>query len=420
MNWKEINEKRRLSLEKYRFYHGDYDFEDFNKSEIAKKLPRSTIGWGSRAVEMRANKTTFDCFENDELGLTSIMERYGIYDALNKLKEDILVAGCGFLGLVDGNKVLPFNAQEATGRFDWREQNLDYGAAIFNDKVTKIGNAGITVPKDYIIYEKNRTRVKRADDQEETIVPNPTGRPLMAVLTYRSTVARPFGNSTLNAAARNAIVDASRTNRQAMIAAYLYNVKVDVLLGVDSDTKVDIVPGQTGDTIAVSPNESGEIPRIGEFSQHAMAPFEDTILIAARNFCTATKLTLANLGIASDAPQSPEALEIVSDDLRDDINQWQHELGEQLKYFCLTLFMKENGLSKVDDNLREKYQATIPAFKPTYRVDMGKFGDGLYKIAEKAPGALLSRNLWRAMGLSSAEIDAAIASIQTGTNDILA
>lgn len=409
MNWEQINNLRGLSKEKYSFYLGTYKFEDFGKGKIAKELPLSRVGWGSRAVEMRGNKTVFDCFENDELEFTAIMEKYHIYEALEKIKEDVLVAGCGFMGLV-GDRVLPFTAEEAAGVFDWQELNLSYGAAVFSDKTAR-GYATDVAPDEYVVYKKDKTIIQKTGEERKELE-NSTGRPLMGVLTYRANTKRPFGKSVLNAASRAAIIDASRTTRQAMISAYHYNNKVDVLLGVDNDTELDRVESQTGDTLTVSPNENGQIPQIGEFGQHAMTPFTDTILIAARNFCTATKLTLANLGISSDAPQSPEALEIVSDDLRDDISQWHRELGEELKYLCMTLFMYEQGISEIDDNLRTKYEATIPTFRPTYRVDVGKFGDGLFKIAEKAPGVLYSRSLWRQLGLTSSEIDETIASIQ--------
>lgn len=415
MSWQEINNNCLKSADKYKYYFGTYTFEDFGKGKIAKQLPVSTVGWGSRAVEMRSNKTTFDCFENDELKLTEVAERYHLYEAINRVKEDILVAGCGFIGLA-GDRVLPFTAEEASGLFDWREQNLRFGAAKFSNKVKEKGLYEYSTPSDYIIYEKDATRTMRDGDKEETIYPNPTGRPLMGLLTYRSTVKRPFGNSVLNQAARSAIVDASRTTRQAMISAYYYNSKVDVILGADADTDIERVETQTGDIIKLSPNENGQNPAIGEFAQHAMTPFTDTILIAARNFCTATKLVLSNLGISSDAPQSPEALEIVSDDLRDDISQWHNDLGEQIKYFCLTLFMYENGLSKVDDNIMKKYNATVPVFKPTYRSDVSKVGDGIFKLAEKAPGVLLSRALWRNLGLDSRDIDIAIQSALDNPN----
>lgn len=409
MNWTEFNQNCAKSADKYQFYLGTYTFQDFGKGKIAKMLPVSTIGWGSRAVEMRSNKTTFDCFENDDLGLTEIARKYHVYEAINKVKEDVLVAGCGFIGLV-GDRVLPFTAEEASGYFDWGEQNLSLGAAKFSNKVKEKGLYERSTPSDYVIYEKDRTRIMRSGDKEEQIIANPTGRPLMGLLTYRSTVKRPFGNSVLNPAARSAIIDASRTTRQAMISAYHYNTKVDVLLGVDDDTDVENVETQTGDILKVSPNSNGQNPSIGEFAQHAMTPFTDTINIAARNFCTATKLTLANLGLSSGAPQSPEALEIVSDDLRDDILQWHRDLGEQIKYFCMTLFMFENGLGAIDTNLRDKLDATIPVFKPTYRSDVAKIGDGIFKLAEKAPGVLQSRALWRTLGLESADIDAAIES----------
>lgn len=419
MNWTQINQNCMKSADKYKFYFGTYEFQDFGKGSIAKQLPVSTIGWGSRAVEMRANKTTFDCFENDDLKLTEIARKYHVYEAVNRVKEDILVAGCGFIGLV-GDRVLPFTAEEASGLFDWREQNLSFGAAKFSNKIKEKGvYTERSTPEDYIIYEKDRTRTHRDGDKAETTYPNPTGRPLMGLLTYHSTVKRPFGNSVLNQAARSAIIDASRTTRQAMISAYYYNSKVDVILGADSETPVERVEAQTGDILKIGPNSDGETPKLGEFAQHAMTPFTDTINIAARNFCTATKLTLSNLGLSSGAPQSPEALEIVSDDLRDDIFQWHRDLGEQIKYFCMTLFMYENGLSRIDERLMDLYNATVPVFKPTYRSDVSKVGDGIFKMAEKAPGVLMSRALWRNLGLDSADIDAAVDSAEKNFGNLI-
>jgi hypothetical protein len=195
-----------------------------------------------------------------------------------------------------------------------------------------------------------------------------------------------------------------------MIAAYHYNTKVDVLLGVDSDTAVDKIESQTGDVLKVGPNENGQIPQIGEFAQHAMAPFNDTILVSARNFCSDTKLSLVNLGISTDAPQSTEALEIINDDLRDDILSWEDELAEQLKYFAVTLWMHENNVSRLDSNLQEKIRAIKPVFLSVYRQDVGKFGDGLIKIAQQAPDIVKTRSLWRNLGLTSEEIDTVIAS----------
>ena len=152
----------------------------------------------------------------------------------------------------------------------------------------------------------------------------------------------------------------------------------------------------------------GQIPQIGEFAQHAMAPFNDTILTAARNFCSDTKLSLVNLGISTDAPQSNEALEIINDDLRDDIISWQNELADQLKYFAITLWMYENDVRVLDENLLNRIDAIKPIFMSVYRQDVSKFGDGLMKIAQQAPAIVRSRSLWRHLGLTSAEIDEVI------------
>lgn len=182
-------------------------------------------------------------------------------------------------------------------------------------------------------------------------------------------------------------------------------------MGVDSDTQVDKLETQTGDVLKIGTNDNGQIPQIGEFAQHVLAPFNDSILLSARNFCSETKLNLSNLALGSNAPQSPEALEIVGDDLRDDILAWQTELSEQIKYLALTLWMYDNNVTSLDDNFKKMYEATTVSWLPIFRADVAKFGDGLTKIAQGAPGIIRQRSIWRNLGLTSQEIDALIASL---------
>ena len=405
MDWGKIRSKLDCSKTKYSFYFGDYEYPDYSKGKMAERFPLQHVGWGRRAVEIRANKTNFDRFENDTLGLNELFSKYKVNEAFDKIKDDILVCGCGFLA-INGDRVFPFTAEEATGTFSWADQNLKDGLAVFREDTRKDSTTRMQRPDAFVEYYRDRTIAH--EDGIITIAPNVTGRPLIGLLTHKSTTKRPFGQSVLTCAAREAIVDASRTIRQALIAAYHYNSKVDVILGADGDTPVDKIESQTGDVLKIGPNDNGQIPQIGEFAQHAMAPFNDTILVSARNFCSDTKLGLANLGISTDAPQSTEALEIINDDLRDDIISWQNELAEQLKYFAVTLWMYENDVSVLDDNLQERIRAIKPVFLSVYRQDVGKFGDGIIKIAQQAPAITQSRSLWRNLGLTSEEIDRVI------------
>lgn len=406
MNWGSLYSLMQSSNGKYSFYDGNFSYADFSSSKVARRLPLSRVGWGRRAVEMRANKTHFDKFENDGIGLNEVFNALNGPQAFNKLKDDILVCGVGFLAF-DGDGILPFTALEATGVYNWRTQNLKSGIAVFRENA-KPNQGSILPPDSYISYTPTQTIINEGGS--ETVIKNPTGRPLITLLTHKSTTKQPFGRSVISRTARDAIIDASRTVRQAMIAAYHYNTKVDVVLGADSETNVDVMETKTGDVLKVGTNDNGQIPQIGEFAQHAMAPFDASILLAARNFCADTKLSLGNLGVAASAPQSPEALEIVGDDLRDDISEWQKELGEQLKHFAVTLWMNANDVTTIDDNLKRKIDKITVAWLPIFRADVSKFGDGLTKIAKQAPAIVRQRSIWRNLGLTSDEIDDIIAS----------
>lgn len=406
LNWAKINNLRRQSAEKYKFYLGDYSYESPSNNKMAAQLPKPKLGWGRRAIEMRANKTHFDRFENDALGLTELAQKYHVYEALDMVKSDTLVAGCGFLALV-GDRVLPFTAEEATGTYDWATQNLKSGVAVFSKTTREFGQTSI--PDAYMVFEKGYTIIQRGDDRE--VVRNSSDRPLIGLLTHSATTKRPFGSSVLTPSARSAIIDASRTLNQSMIAAHLYNVKVDVLLGIDGETDVNKTEMKSGDALLIGTNANGQIPQIGEFAQHSMTPFSDTMMMSARNFCADTKLSLANLGISSEAPQSPEALEIVGDDLKDDIAEWHEELGRELKDFMVTLFMYDEGISSIDENLRTQIDGIVPIWRPIYRADLSKAGDALVKIGQVAPEALRARSIWRGLGLTSKEIDRVVESL---------
>lgn len=414
MDWKQIRAILGRSGKKYHFYFGDYGYTDPVKSDLGRKIPKPHLGWGRRAVDIRANKTNFDRFENDTLGFNDLMSKYNIKEAFDQLKDDVLICGVGFLAFAS-DKVVPFTAEEATGIYDWDTQNLKSGVAVYRESTKQLDRAAR--PDKYIVYNEKNTQVGDIENGEarDRIYTNPAGRPLIGLLTHKATTKQPFGHSVLDLTAREAILDASRTIRQANVASYYYNIKLDVILGADAKTSVDKINTQVGDILKVGTNENGQIPQLGEFAQHAMAPFTDTVMIAARNFCADTKLSLANLGIDTNAPQSTEALEIVSDDLKDDILAWQKELGQQLKYFLFTLYLYEQKINTVDDNLRAKYEKITPAWSPIFEADVSKFGDGLTKIAQQAPEIVKTRSIWKSLGLTSEEIDSIINSASTSS-----
>ena len=92
-------------------------------------------------------------------------------------------------------------------------------------------------------------------------------------------------------------------------------------------------------------------------------------------------------------------------------------MGEQLKHFAVTLWMNKNGVTKLDANLQQKINAIKVAWLPIFKPDVSKFGNELNKIADKAPGIVKQRSIWRNLGLTSREIDDVIANIPEGDDN---
>lgn len=400
-----IDSVLRTSLTKYSYYNGTFPVPDI--TPIKTRFESSRVGWCARAIDLRTNKTNFDKFENDELGFNGLFNKYKVREALDKIQSDVLIAGCAFLA-VSGDRVMPFTATEATGTYDWNNQNLSDGIAVYKSRTKKSLVDSVIRPDTYIEYLPNQTILHQtAKDGSDitTVSNNPTGRPLIAVLTHRSSANQPFGRSVLRRAARLAALNASRTYKEMTIAGHFYNRKVNVILGADSESAPQTVERKDGDVLIVGPNENGQIPQIAEFAQHALAPFRDSIAQFREDFCSSTMLTAANLGKEGDAPQSPDQQRILSDDLIDDMQRWHREIGGQLKHFMTTLFMLENNLTAINEDLQAKIDAITPTWMPMLVTDLSKGGDAIIKLSTVAPAALKSRSIWRQLGLTSDEID---------------
>lgn len=397
---------------KYAYYNATQPNRDIGIAlPKAMKNMKVGVGWATRAVNTLGDRLNFDGFANDTLNINSTMDRMGAFKALGKAKTDAIIAGCSFVAISgegDRYHITPFSAQEATGIIDENTGLLVKGIAVtewytYNSSLEadrKWGKLGL-VPKNYTLFTSDYT-VKFENRQIVEVRPNATGRPLLHVLTHRQSADRPFGKARVSNTVRRIVDEVGRLKVRYEIAAEFYSTPQRYINGLmQGATKDPDIDSQIGKVWAITKDDDGDKPEIGQLAQMTISQFSEQKKDLARDFCAETALTLRNLGYETSNPTSAESLSAMSDDLLLEAQECQDELGGQFKDIAISLLMAENGIREVPDEAR----ALKPSWKPIFQLDLGAAGDALYKLFEIMPELEGTTTAYRMLGMSMSEAE---------------
>ena len=394
---------------KYEYYEADNDIRDYGISTPAKLMSITPgIGWAGRAVNTLSDRVVFEGFAKDTFGINNYLESINGFGVINNAKHDAYIGGCAFVAVSDDletdRKILiPFTAQEATGVVDQTSGLLKYGLAVTRwaepQPKRKVGMR--FDPADYILFTPVFTAVFMNRELTE-LIPNPTGRTLLHPITRRQSANRPLGKSRISNTVRRIINEVGRQKRREEIAEEFYSLPQRYINGLAEGAKKDsALDSAIGKVWAITKDEDGDKPDIGQLAQMSIDQFETAKKDKARDFCAETGLTLRNLGYETGNPSSPESLVAMSDDLLLEATNSQEEMGKQIKELCITLRLALDESPNVPDALRQ----IVPAWKPIFQVDIGAAGDAVFKLFEAMPELQGSIAGYRFLGIGIKEAE---------------
>lgn len=385
--------------DKYRYYNADNSYRDLGIAVPAKmRNIKPGIGWAKRAVDTLSDRVVFDGFAGDTYGINNTLDDINGVNILNKAKKDAHIAGVSFVAIAQEKgvtKLVPFNAQEATGVIDQTTGLLEYGLAVtryFDELVNQK-----LAPRDYILFTEDYTAIFVNGNLTE-IKRNPTKRCLLIPVTHKASIDQPLGKSIISSTVRRIIQEVGRVKRRYEIAGEFYSAPQRYILGTEQDItqeqkqKLDSLIGKTW---VFSKDDDGDAPTIGQLQQMNIDQFEGNKKGLARDFCAETGLTLRNLGYETGNPTSAESLAVMSDDLLLEAQNSQREMGEQFKQIAITLrmFMDNN------DNTPTGLKELEPAWQPIFQVDIGSAGDAIYKLFKAMPELAGTIESYRMLGI---------------------
>lgn len=191
-------------------------------------------------------------------------------------------------------------------------------------------------PTEFILFLDDKVVTARFDSGRWVVdsVENPLGRCPVVMLAYDSSPEYPFGRSRITQGVMKITDEAIRSALRMEVNAEFYSAPQRYLLGADEKmftgpngeqrTGWDAVVGRL---LAVSRDEDGEVPTVGQFAQASMQPHVEQLRTIAAKFSGETSIPVNALGIIHDNPASDAAMHTAYLDLNSDAESAHEPFG---------------------------------------------------------------------------------------------
>ena len=370
---------------RYKQYAMKYNDEQFGIT-IPPQLRnqyRSVLGWCTKAVDSLADRLVFREFENDDFRVNEIFRENNPDIFFDSVILSSLIASCSFVYISkvgeDTPRLQVIEASNATGIIDPITGLLTEGYAILkrDENSRPLLEAYFTENETVIIDKKNN---------QETVIKNTAGIPLLVPVIHAPDSVRPFGRSRITRSGMYYQKLAKRTLERADITAEFYSFPQKYVLGTDPDAEpLEKWKATISSMLQISVNENGDKPNVGQFTTPSMSPFTEQLRTAAALFAGETGLTLDDLGFVSDNPSSVEAIKASHENLRLAGRKAQRSLGSGLLNVAYVACCLRDDFKYT----RGRFIDTVPKWEPLFEADANMLtliGDGVIKLNQALPG----------------------------------
>lgn len=343
-----LNDKWTRNQLRRRYYEGHNALKDLG---IAIPPPLKTVevvvGWPAKAVDAMIDRTTLQGFTSTS-GSTALNALLMDIWESNRLAVEIpsahtstLIHSCSFIfvsrGVVAEGEpevvISAKSAEDASALWDARRRRVRAALSV-DDRNPSTGDATL-LHLYFPAMEGRPGRVMRVSPNswgalEAVEVSTFSGPVPVEVIAYQPSLTRPFGRSRVTRAVMYQTDAAMRTMLRTEVGAEFFNAPQRYALGADEDAFTDAngnpVPAWTvmlGRLLALSRDEDGELPEVGQFQQQSMQPNVEQLRSIAQMFAAEVSLDVGSLGIVQDNPSSAEAIRARHEELGVKIENWR-------------------------------------------------------------------------------------------------
>lgn len=355
-----------------------------------------TMGWCSKAVDALADRLSFREFRNDNFDLNSIFAMNNADILPDSAMLSALISSCCFVYIsedLDGYpRMQVIDGANATGVMDPITGMLTEGYAVLERD--KNDNPSLEA---YFVAGKTEYYSGGKLTRRDT---NPAPYPLLVPIVYRPDAMRPFGHSRISRSCMNLMQGALRTLLRSEVSAEFYSFPQKYVTGLDPDAEeLDRWRATVSSFLRFDKDESGDSPKLGQFTQQSMSPYTEQLRTFAALFAGETGLTLDDLGFVTDNPSSAEAIKASHENLRLAARKAQKTFGSGLLNAGYLAACVRDGYSYKREQLYQTKPVWDPVFEPDAAMLSG-IGDGAAKINQAVPGYFGVSNLQDLTGIA--------------------
>lgn len=399
------------------------------------KATNCVTGWCAKAVNARANRSIFDgyVFEGaEDARLKRLVRENRLRSKYREACASALVYGVSALTVMRGGAGQPdvmvraFSANQFCALWDKDAERI--GAGIVLADVDREGN-----PSRYVVHLPDAVLTLAAPAHGTAwgcgVEPNPMGRPLMELIVNDADPDRPMGHSLLTPELLGIVDKAMRDVFRMELGAEFFTFPQRYILGADEELFTVPAEGEDGGEdaeededgaarvpspvarfnayigswLALTRDEDGELPQVGQFSPMSAENFTKVFENDAQRFSGATNIPLAQLGVLSNTYTSSDALGAANDPLILDVERINAANGEAMENVARMMLCVADGVSYAQ--LDDSSKAVQAVFKDPSMPTIAARADAFTKIGG-SDKSLVGTPVWyEGLGFSQATID---------------
>lgn len=297
------------------------------------------VGWCRKAVSARTVRSRFDGFVVGGRTLDELNDLVRQNDLRARYRQAVqcaLVHGLSAVTVMRGTdgqpgaKVRVYSANQFCALWDGARDRIKCGVVLHDTDRTGRPTAYVFHFADAVVT----TRAVEDPDGDlhwvvESDEPNPMGRPMMELFVHAQEPDHPLGRSLITPELMGIVDKAMRDVLRMDIGAEFFTFPQRYLLGVADDffgdaevaTAAQKFSAYVGGFLALTRDENGEVPSVGQFSPASADSFTRVFENDAQRFSGATNVPLGQLGVLSNTYTSSDALGAANDPLILEVEQ---------------------------------------------------------------------------------------------------
>jgi len=397
----------------------------------------SVVGWCAKAVQAHAMRSIFDGYVfggEADASLDSLVRANRMRSLYQRACAQSLVHGVSALSVMRGGpgqpevKVRSYSANQFSALWDKEADRI--GCALVLSDVDRDGH-----PSRYVAHFEDAVLTLSRDGEGWAceVERNIMGRPLVEVLVNDPDDDRPLGHSMLTPELLGIVDKAMRDVLRMEIGAEFFTFPQRYILGADDDLfSAPPEPGApvdedgdpvgedgeklarpadpmarwfayVGSILALTRDENGELPTVGQFSPTTAENFTMTFENDAQRFSGATNVPLAQLGVLSSTYTSSDALGAANDPLILEVETMNRRNAEAMEEVARMMMAVQRGVPMSE--LPEGLAAVQAYMKDPSQPTLAACADATSKFIQSDDSVKGTRVSYEMYGLSQPTID---------------